>query len=281
MAVAEDGEDQRLQPHARQRQPRLPGQPVGDLAAPVAAWLDRPLVFPEPLREHRRPLEEAAPGLHPDDVQVVVIEGDEAKQQHPAAPEPAGLGVVEAEVAGPARDRHPQERPQLLVDPVGIGDPRPDGLGIGAKLGDQPDLGPPPHQPKKSWNRRKTLRAMIKLASTPARALSQRGLASSPITFLLAAMIRRGTRAKGMPKERTTWLPTRASVGSRPIASTSSAGARVIARRRKSGIWRSMKPCITTCPAIVPTEEEAKPEASRAMPKTVAARSETIACSPS
>ncbi len=32
-----------------------------------------------------------------------------------------------------------------------------------------------------------------------------------------------------------------------------------------------MKPCITTWPAIVPTEEEAKPEASRAMPKTVAA----------
>jgi hypothetical protein len=36
-----------------------------------------------------------------------------------------------------------------------------------------------------------------------------------------------------------------------------------------------MKPCITTWPAIVPTEEEAKPEASKAMPKTVAARSET------
>ncbi len=32
-----------------------------------------------------------------------------------------------------------------------------------------------------------------------------------------------------------------------------------------------MNPCITTCPAIVPTEEEAKPEASRAMPKIVAA----------
>ena len=38
---------------------------------------------------------------------------------------------------------------------------------------------------------------------------------------------------------------------------------------------RRMKPCITTWPAIVPTEEEAKPEASRAMPKIVAARSET------
>ena len=55
-----------------------------------------------------------------------------------------------------------------------------------------------------------------------------------------------------------------------PIASTSSAGARVTARRTKSGMRRRMKPCITTWPAIVPTEEEAKPEASRAMPKTVA-----------
>ena len=60
-----------------------------------------------------------------------------------------------------------------------------------------------------------------------------------------------------MPKERTTWLPTRASVGSSPMARTISAGARVIARRRKIGIRRLMNPCITTCPDIVPTEEEA------------------------
>ena len=43
---------------------------------------------------------------------------------------------------------------------------------------------------------------------------------------------------------------------------------------------RRMKPCITTCPAIVPTEEEAKPEASRAIPKIVAARSETSCWKP-
>ena len=36
-----------------------------------------------------------------------------------------------------------------------------------------------------------------------------------------------------------------------------------------------MKPCITTCPAIVPTDEEAKPEASSAIPKIVAARCES------
>ena len=42
-----------------------------------------------------------------------------------------------------------------------------------------------------------------------------------------------------------------------------------------------MNPCITTCPDIVPTDEEAKPEASRAIPKTVAALSETAVRSPS
>ena len=42
-----------------------------------------------------------------------------------------------------------------------------------------------------------------------------------------------------------------------------------------------MNPCITTCPAIVPTEEEAKPEASRATPKIVAALAETSVFSPS
>jgi len=42
-----------------------------------------------------------------------------------------------------------------------------------------------------------------------------------------------------------------------------------------------MKPCMTTWPAIVPTEEEAKPEASRATPKTVAALLETSVLQPS
>ena len=53
------------------------------------------------------------------------------------------------------------------------------------------------------------------------------------------------------------------------------------ARRTKIGMRRRMKPCITTCPAIVPTEEEAKPEASRAMPKIVAAFAETSDLRPS
>ena len=41
----------------------------------------------------------------------------------------------------------------------------------------------------------------------------------------------------------------------------------VMARRAKIGIWRWMKPCMTTWPDIVPTQEEAIPEASRATPE--------------
>ena len=52
-----------------------------------------------------------------------------------------------------------------------------------------------------------------------------------------------------------------------PIASTISAGVIVTARRTKSGIWRRMKPCITTWPDSVPTLDDERPEASRAIPK--------------
>lgn len=52
----------------------------------------------------------------------------------------------------------------------------------------------------------------------------------------------------------------------------------VSVRRTVSGIVRPMKPCITTCPAKVPTLDEAKPEASSAMAKANAAgRSRTTA----
>ena len=41
-----------------------------------------------------------------------------------------------------------------------------------------------------------------------------------------------------------------------------------------------MNPCITTWPAIVPTDDEANPEASRATPKIVAALPDTVCWSP-
>ena len=48
-------------------------------------------------------------------------------------------------------------------------------------------------------------------------------------------------------------------IGLTPIARMISDGAIVIARRRKSGIRRLMKPCITTWPANVPTLELERP----------------------
>ena len=74
-----------------------------------------------------------------------------------------------------------------------------------------------------------------------------------------------------MPNESTTWETTSASVASTPSASTTSAGAIVIAGAANSGMRRSMKPCITTWPAYVPTLELESPEASSATAKASAA----------
>ena len=78
-----------------------------------------------------------------------------------------------------------------------------------------------------------------------------------------------------MPKERATWLTTSAREGSTPAAMMTSAGTMVIARRTKIGIRRRMKPCITTCPASVPTLDDDSPDASRAIPKNVPAPAPT------
>ena len=51
-------------------------------------------------------------------------------------------------------------------------------------------------------------------------------------------------------------------VGSRPIAITINDGTIVTSRRIHGLIWRCKKPCMITCPAIVPTEAEDKPDAS-------------------
>ena len=77
--------------------------------------------------------------------------------------------------------------------------------------------------------------------------------------------------ANGIPNDSTTWLMTSARVGSTPIAMTMSAGTIVTKRLRKSGIRRLMNPCITTCPARVPTLEDESPEASRAIPNNTPA----------
>jgi hypothetical protein len=58
--------------------------------------------------------------------------------------------------------------------------------------------------------------------------------------------------------------------GLSPTARITRAGAIVIRCRRNSGIRRLMNPCITTCPAIVPTEQLERPLACRPTPKRIA-----------
>ena len=77
-----------------------------------------------------------------------------------------------------------------------------------------------------------------------------------------------GIMAKGRPKLSTTWLRTSVRVGSRPIPITISAGSIVTKRRSQTGICRCRKPCMMTCPAIVPTVEDESPEASSESAKT-------------
>ena len=79
----------------------------------------------------------------------------------------------------------------------------------------------------------------------------------------------RGINANGIPNDSRTWLSTSARDGSKLLAIRTIAGTIVIARRRKIGIWRRMKPCITTWPASVPTDDEDTPEARRAIPNTI------------
>ena len=73
-----------------------------------------------------------------------------------------------------------------------------------------------------------------------------------------------GTSANGIPNESTTCEMTSVRDGSIPIAITTNAGSIVTSRRTASGIWRLMKPCITTWPESVPTAELDRPDASSA-----------------
>ena len=90
---------------------------------------------------------------------------------------------------------------------------------------------------------------MIIAATIDATTVVARRLTNAPITSARRVSRIIGTSANGMPNESTTWETTSASVASTPTASRTSAGAIVTSRRRKSGMRRSMKPCITTCPA--------------------------------
>src|SRR6476469_7160963 len=124
---------------------------------------------------------------------------------------------------------------------------------------------------RKVWIRRKAFRQLIRKAIPHAAIVVRRLLTRPPITRRLLVNSTSGTSAKGIPNESTTWLITSARVGSTPAIATASAGAAVIARRKKTGIWRRMKPCITTWPASVPIDEDERPDASSATPSRYAA----------
>ena len=76
---------------------------------------------------------------------------------------------------------------------------------------------------------------MISRATTLATAVVARALRSAPITSARRVSRIIGTSANGMPNESTTWEITSVEDGSTPSASTTSAGAIVIARRTSSG----------------------------------------------
>jgi hypothetical protein len=95
----------------------------------VAERLDRALVLPGALGEHRRVLEEAAPALDPHQGEVVVVDRHQAEEQDPAAADAfAGRHLIDVEGLDPARHRHPHDRHQLAVDPLDRGDALPDRL---------------------------------------------------------------------------------------------------------------------------------------------------------
>src|SRR5690606_29909465 len=106
-------------------------------------------------------------------------------------------------------------------------------------------------------------------ATTPAAVVSHR-FANVPRTLDLAVRITRGMRANGIPNDRTTWLRTRAAVGSNPIERMTSAGISEISRRVRRAMRTFRRPCMVSAPAYAPTEVDASPEASSPTAKSVA-----------
>ena len=77
----------------------------------------------------------------------------------------------------------------------------------------------------------------------------------------------RGTTANGSTSDSTTWLATSVVSVFVPSAITIRAGIMVMNRRRNTETFHCMKPSTIICPAIVPTVDEDRPDASSAMPK--------------
>src|SRR4051812_6963301 len=84
VAMAEEPGDDGAQGPGRQPEPRLQADPDGDQAA-ARRRREGAFVFPGPLAQHLRALEEAAAGIEPGQADLVVVEGQQAEEQDPAA----------------------------------------------------------------------------------------------------------------------------------------------------------------------------------------------------
>src|SRR5881394_421500 len=117
MAVAEEPSEDGAQRRGQETKPGLPADPIGDFAAALER-LEGPFVFPRTLAQHRRALEEALARVEAGKADVVVVEGEQAEEQNPAAADPlADLDFNWIDAFQPARQSHPQVRPHLVVDP--------------------------------------------------------------------------------------------------------------------------------------------------------------------
>ena len=91
-----------------------------------------------------------------------------------------------------------------------------------------------------------------------------------PLTEWLPVNSRSVISGTGRTKLRMTWLMTSAFVVSVTQAATMIVGSIVTSRRTQSGMRQSTKSCMMTWPAIVPTTELERPEASSDTMKIVA-----------
>src|SRR6266702_8147380 len=105
---------------------------------------------------------------------------------------------------------------------------------------------------------------MINVVQTDAATVVIGRFTKEPITSCRRVNNTNGTNANGMPNDSTTCDNTSVSVAGSCSASTVSAGSIVTPRRTNTGTLRWMNPCITTCPAYVPTLEDDSPDASSA-----------------
>src|SRR3984893_4011945 len=96
-------------------------------------------------------------------------------------------------------------------------------------------------------------------AAAVSAVMVRRPFAYKPITSRRRVRINKGIIGTGRMRLSTTWLRTSAGVASNPTATIAKAGIIVMSRRSQSGMRNPTKPCMMTCPAIVPTARARQP----------------------